>query len=139
VYFPFDQSVLTPEAQSVVTEAAKYSNDGHATKIVVVGHTDTSGSPNAYNAKLSERRAKAVADAWSRKVSRLASWRRLEGRKRSGRRHRRWCQGTAEPPFDDLDQLLRSNRLKIGRARRKRRALSLWMLPRDTGELSRSD
>ena len=62
VYFPFDQSVLTPEAQSVVTEAAKYSNDGHATKIVVVGHTDTSGSPK-YNVKLSERRAKAVADA----------------------------------------------------------------------------
>ena len=62
VYFPFDQSVLTPEAQSVVSEAAKYSNDGHATKIVVVGHTDTSGSPK-YNAKLSERRARAVADA----------------------------------------------------------------------------
>lgn len=62
VYFPFDQSVLTPEAQSVVTEAAKYSNDGKATKIIVVGHTDTSGSPK-YNAKLSERRARAVADA----------------------------------------------------------------------------
>ncbi|WP_137803695.1 OmpA family protein, partial [Caulobacter sp. 3R27C2-B] len=62
VYFPFDQSVLTPEAQSVVMEAAKYSNDGKATKIIVVGHTDTSGSPK-YNAKLSERRARAVADA----------------------------------------------------------------------------
>jgi OOP family OmpA-OmpF porin len=62
VYFPFDQSVLTPEAQSVVTEAANYANAGKATKLVVVGHTDTSGSPK-YNAKLSERRAKAVADA----------------------------------------------------------------------------
>ena len=61
MYFPFDQSILTPEAQSVVMEAAKYANDGHSTKIVVVGHTDTSGSPK-YNAKLSERRAKAVAD-----------------------------------------------------------------------------
>jgi outer membrane protein OmpA-like peptidoglycan-associated protein len=29
---------------------------------VVVGHTDSSGS-NAYNVRLSERRAKAVADA----------------------------------------------------------------------------
>ena len=62
VYFPFDQYVLTPEAQSVVSEAANYATSGHATKLVVVGHTDTSGSPK-YNAKLSERRAKAVADA----------------------------------------------------------------------------
>ncbi len=31
------------------------------TSVVVVGHTDTSGS-NAYNMRLSERRAKAVAD-----------------------------------------------------------------------------
>jgi len=62
VYFPFDQYVLTPEAQSVVQEAAKYANDGHATRLVVVGHTDTSGSVQ-YNMRLSERRAKAVADA----------------------------------------------------------------------------
>ena len=62
VYFPFDQYVLTPEAQSVVSEAAKYANDGKATRLVVVGHTDTSGSPK-YNVRLSERRAKAVADA----------------------------------------------------------------------------
>jgi len=54
--------VLTPEAQSVVQAAAKYSEDGHATKVTVVGHTDTSGSV-AYNLRLSERRAKAGADA----------------------------------------------------------------------------
>ena len=62
VYFPFDQYILTPEAQAVVTEAANYANGGHATKVIVVGHTDTSGS-DAYNVRLSERRAKAVADA----------------------------------------------------------------------------
>ncbi|WP_304186482.1 OmpA family protein [Phenylobacterium aquaticum] len=62
VYFPFDQFVLTPEAQTVVSEAANYANAGHATRVIVVGHTDTSGSP-AYNVRLSERRAKAVADA----------------------------------------------------------------------------
>jgi outer membrane protein OmpA-like peptidoglycan-associated protein len=62
VYFPFDQYILTPEAQQVVQEAAKYANEGHATKVLVVGHTDTSGSPE-YNLRLSERRAKAVADA----------------------------------------------------------------------------
>ena len=62
VYFPFDQYVLTPEAQTVVQQAAQYASDGHATKVTVVGHTDTSGSTK-YNLKLSERRAKAVADA----------------------------------------------------------------------------
>jgi outer membrane protein OmpA-like peptidoglycan-associated protein len=62
VYFPFDQSVLTPEAQTVVQEAASYAQQGNATQIQVVGHADTSGSA-AYNVRLSERRARAVADA----------------------------------------------------------------------------
>ena len=62
VYFPFDESVLTPEAQTIVTEAAEYAKMGNATRVIVVGHTDSSGSP-AYNTRLSERRAKAVADA----------------------------------------------------------------------------
>lgn len=62
VYFPFDQYILTPEAQTVVSEAANYANAGNATRVVVVGHADTSGSA-AYNVRLSERRAKAVADA----------------------------------------------------------------------------
>ena len=62
VYFPFDQYVLTPEAQTVVQEAANYASSGKATQVVVVGHADTSGSLR-YNQRLSERRAKAVADA----------------------------------------------------------------------------
>ena len=62
VYFPFDQYVLTPEASSVISQAADYAKAGNATRIVVVGHTDTSGSA-AYNVRLSERRAKATADA----------------------------------------------------------------------------
>ena len=62
VYFPFDQFVLTPDAQNVVRQAADYSRTGRgATRIVIVGHTDSSGPP-AYNTRLSERRAKAVAD-----------------------------------------------------------------------------
>ncbi len=61
VYFPFDQYVLTTEAQAVVQQAADYAKAGGATKITVTGHTDTSGS-DKYNARLSERRAKAVAD-----------------------------------------------------------------------------
>ena len=62
VYFPFDQSILTPEAQAVVSEAAQYAQAGNATQIVVVGHADTSGSAK-YNVGLSQRRSKAVADA----------------------------------------------------------------------------
>ncbi len=62
VYFPFDQYVLTPEAQQVIAQAADYAKTGNATRVVVVGHADTSGSA-AYNVRLSERRAKATADA----------------------------------------------------------------------------
>ena len=62
VYFPFDQSVITPEAQAVLKDASAYAQDGHATRVVIVGHTDTSGG-QAYNLRLSERRAKATADA----------------------------------------------------------------------------
>ena len=62
VYFPFDQYVLTPDAQSVVQEAAQYATgDQVSSHITVVGHTDTSGSV-PYNMRLSERRAKATAD-----------------------------------------------------------------------------
>ena len=46
----------------MVQAAANYALQGNATRIVVVGHTDTSGS-TAYNVRLSERRAKATADA----------------------------------------------------------------------------
>ena len=62
IYFPFDQYVITPEAQTVLQDAAKYSTDGHASRETVIGYTDTSGSV-AYNLRLSERRAKATADA----------------------------------------------------------------------------
>ncbi len=62
MYFPFDQAVLTSDAQAVVQAAADYAKAGNAARVVVVGHADTSGSA-AYNIRLSERRAKAVADA----------------------------------------------------------------------------
>ncbi|MGH6956852.1 MAG: OmpA family protein, partial [Caulobacteraceae bacterium] len=62
VYFPFDQYVLTPDAQSVVQEGAQYATgEQPSSHVTVVGHTDTSGSA-AYNMRLSERRAKATAD-----------------------------------------------------------------------------
>ena len=62
IYFPWDEYVITPEAQTVLQDAAKYSTDGHAARETVIGYTDASGSV-AYNLRLSERRAKATADA----------------------------------------------------------------------------
>ena len=53
--------MITPEAQSVLQDAAQHATGDHASKEVIVGYTDTSGSV-AYNLRLSERRAKATAD-----------------------------------------------------------------------------
>ncbi|WP_082496022.1 OmpA family protein [Brevundimonas sp. Leaf363] len=62
VYFDWDRSDLTAEARSVVTQAANYAKSGRATRVLVVGHADTSGSA-AYNIGLSNRRSRTVADA----------------------------------------------------------------------------
>ncbi|MNJ28386.1 Outer membrane protein precursor [compost metagenome] len=62
VYFDWDRSDLTAEARSVVTQAANYAKSGAPTRVLIVGHADTSGSA-AYNLGLSNRRARTVADA----------------------------------------------------------------------------
>ncbi|MNS58940.1 Outer membrane protein precursor [compost metagenome] len=62
VYFDWDRSDLTAEARSVVTQAANYAKSGAPTRVLIVGYTDTSGSP-AYNLGLSNRRSRTVADA----------------------------------------------------------------------------
>jgi outer membrane protein OmpA-like peptidoglycan-associated protein len=61
VFFDFNKSNLTEEAQSVVGEAAKTAKATGMVRIVVTGHTDTVGS-HSYNQALSERRAGAVKD-----------------------------------------------------------------------------
>jgi outer membrane protein OmpA-like peptidoglycan-associated protein len=59
VFFDFNKSNLTAEAQGVVAEASEaYKSTGSA-RVLVVGHTDTVGSAS-YNQKLSERRAANV-------------------------------------------------------------------------------
>jgi len=60
VYFRFDRSNLTKDAEAVVQAAADYTKTGPVSKVLVTGYTDTSGS-KAYNMKLSERRAKSTA------------------------------------------------------------------------------
>jgi outer membrane protein OmpA-like peptidoglycan-associated protein/opacity protein-like surface antigen len=59
VFFDFDRSDLTGQAQQVVASAVDSANRTGAVRILVTGHTDTVGSA-AYNQALSERRANAV-------------------------------------------------------------------------------
>ena len=59
VFFDFNKSNLTAEAQSVVGEAADAYKSTGSVNVEVVGHTDTVGSAS-YNQKLSERRAATV-------------------------------------------------------------------------------
>lgn len=61
--FPFDGSVLSEEGKTAVDEVLQKVEEKHVvdTYYTVVGHTDRIGS-EAYNQKLSEDRANAVAD-----------------------------------------------------------------------------
>jgi OOP family OmpA-OmpF porin len=62
VFFDFDKAVITSGAESVLDAVAAEAKKRGATKVDVVGHTDSSGS-NAYNERLAVRRANAVRDA----------------------------------------------------------------------------
>jgi outer membrane protein OmpA-like peptidoglycan-associated protein len=59
VFFDFDRSDLTADARRVVSEAVSTARATGMVRIVVTGHTDTSGSAG-YNLALSQRRASAV-------------------------------------------------------------------------------
>jgi iron complex outermembrane receptor protein len=60
VFFDFNKSDLTPQAVTIVDTAAKNAGPAKVTEIEVTGHTDTVGS-DAYNLRLSRRRAESVA------------------------------------------------------------------------------
>ena len=60
VFFDFDKSDLTPQAVTIVGQAAANAGPAKVTQIAVTGHTDTVGS-DAYNMRLSRRRAESVA------------------------------------------------------------------------------
>ena len=63
VFFDWDQSSITDSANDVLDAVAnEIKNRGDVKSVVVVGHTDTSGSA-AYNQSLSVRRAEAVKSA----------------------------------------------------------------------------
>ena len=60
VFFDWDRADLTARAREIIAEAASNAGRVQATRIEVAGHADRSGTP-AYNQRLSQRRADAVA------------------------------------------------------------------------------
>jgi len=61
VNFPSNQATLTPQSHAVLDEVARSLKDWPEVRVEVAGHTDSQNS-EAYNQKLSERRAQAVMD-----------------------------------------------------------------------------
>lgn len=61
VNFEFDSAELTPEAKDNLEKVAEVFLEFPDTDLMIEGHTDNTGN-DAYNMKLSERRAKAVQD-----------------------------------------------------------------------------
>jgi outer membrane protein OmpA-like peptidoglycan-associated protein/opacity protein-like surface antigen len=59
VFFGFNKSNISAEAQQVIADAAATAKEKGSASILIVGHTDSSGS-DAYNEALSLRRATAV-------------------------------------------------------------------------------
>jgi outer membrane protein OmpA-like peptidoglycan-associated protein len=62
VFFDWNSSAITPEAATIIEEAAKAAKQLAVTRIDLTGHADRSGSP-AYNQKLSVKRGEAVKNA----------------------------------------------------------------------------
>jgi OmpA-OmpF porin, OOP family len=60
VFFDWDKYNITPEGEKIIELAAQQYKAGGSVKLQVTGYTDTTGS-YAYNQRLSERRANAVA------------------------------------------------------------------------------
>jgi len=59
VFFDFDKSDLTPEAQAIIRQAADAAQKNHSSTIALTGYTDLAG-PAEYNLKLSVRRGESV-------------------------------------------------------------------------------
>jgi outer membrane protein OmpA-like peptidoglycan-associated protein len=60
VFFNFNKSDLTNDARQIVDQAASNAKNDRVTRLEVTGYTDTVGS-DAYNMRLSRRRAESVA------------------------------------------------------------------------------
>ena len=58
-FFDFDKSTIKPEGKQVLDQVAQQAGSINLETIIAVGHTDSIGT-EAYNQKLSERRANSV-------------------------------------------------------------------------------
>lgn len=65
--FDYDKATLTPAAETELRKAAALIGRSPAGPVQVIGHTDSKGD-DAYNRKLSEARARTVADWFGRQV-----------------------------------------------------------------------
>src|SRR5712691_1138728 len=72
VLFDFDKADLLPKAQETLTKAAALVKERAKGTVQINGYTDSKGD-DAYNMKLSERRANSVRD-WFRTKGGLASF-----------------------------------------------------------------
>jgi outer membrane protein OmpA-like peptidoglycan-associated protein len=61
VHFDFDKSTLKPEAQAILKRNIQMLKDNPKAKVRIAGYTSASGT-EAYNQKLSERRANSVQE-----------------------------------------------------------------------------
>jgi len=61
VNFDFDKSTIRPDAEDILSEAARILREEPEIRVSVDGHTDARGT-DQYNQRLSERRADAVRD-----------------------------------------------------------------------------
>ena len=65
IYFDFDSSKVTADAQIVIEEVSSAASKG-SSKVILTGHADRSG-PEKYNIALSARRTDSVAEALEQK------------------------------------------------------------------------
>jgi len=61
VHFEFNKSILTPDSKTILDKVAASLKERPDVKVEIAGHTDSKGS-DAYNLKLSDRRAAAVRE-----------------------------------------------------------------------------
>lgn len=61
VYFEWDRSNLTDQAEQVIRQAVRQAEECGVASVNIAGHADRSG-PASYNVGLSERRARTVRD-----------------------------------------------------------------------------
>ena len=104
VFFDWDRADLTARAREIIAEAAQNAGRVQTTRIEVAGHADRSGTP-AYNQRLSQRRADAVAaELVARGITGTRSRQRLWREPAAGADRRRRARA-AEPPRRDRPAL----------------------------------